>query len=95
MMFQTPPTIFVKVFKARSAEDAAAQLARHARELARAGYVPLSQSWADVPTSATSVRFLGWLGLLFRDDGRLTVTYSYRPDITGPPTARLRVRSDP
>ncbi|MBX3030192.1 MAG: hypothetical protein KF809_08515 [Chloroflexi bacterium] len=88
-----PPAVFVKVFQAGSAEEAGRLAADHATRMARAGYVPLSSSWADGPTSAIAVLLLNWVGFLFRDRGRLTVTYTYRPDVTGPPTARLKASS--
>lgn len=88
-----PPAVFVKVFRAGSAEDAGRLAADHATRMARAGYVPLSSSWAEGSTNAMAVLLLRWVGFLFRDDGRLTVTYAYRPDVTGPPTARLKASS--
>ncbi len=88
-----PRPYVVRTIRAGSEERAERELAVQVPEMARAGYVLATKSWNGGRTSAIAVLFLGWLGFLFGDDGTLTVTWAYRPDLTGPPTRVLRFRS--
>ena len=77
---------------AQQANDA---FATDAQAMARAGYVPLSQSWGSGAASGLAVATFGIAGLGIQGAGVLTVSYSYRPDLTGPPSSPIPLVPDP
>jgi hypothetical protein len=82
----------VRTYKAKNQEAAAQAFQHDAASLAAAGYVPVSQSWAQGTYGCGSflialllciliIGFLIFIGMLFvKPDGTLTVTYQYREE---------------
>jgi hypothetical protein len=73
------PSVAVRSYRARTPEAAAALFAADATSMARAGYVPTSQSWADGKPGVGRVLTLGLMAAVAKPDGTLTVTYARRP----------------
>lgn len=76
--------IEVKDYRAKRPEDATKAFRKDAEKLAKQGYVPVSQSWADGRTGIKRFIMLGGVGsLVFKPAGTLTVTYRLDPAAAG------------
>ncbi len=68
--------VIVRSYKAKRQEEAAREFAKDATALARQGYQPVSQSWAEGRSGCLRVVLLGFVGaLVFKPAGTLSVTY--------------------
>jgi Short C-terminal domain/zinc-ribbon domain len=70
--------IVVWSYPGRTQADAAERFAQHAGEMAKHGYVPTGQSWADGRPGAARVFMVGLFAQSLRPKGYLTVTYQRR-----------------
>lgn len=79
-------TVEIRTYKARTQEDAAKSYTKDASKMARKGYSPVSQSWADGRSGVLRFLMLGGIGaLVFKPKGTLTVTYKLDPAPQGVP----------
>ena len=76
--------VVVFSYPGRTQADAAALFSKHARDLARDGYVPVSQSWAEGRPGVGRVLMIGEAAGMLKPNGFLTVTYSLQERITMP-----------
>ena len=81
-MSQSAP-VQVRTYKGKRQSDAAEAFQKDAIVMAAAGYVPVSQSWAEGRSGCVRMIALGFIGaLVWKPAGTLSVTYQYRPDQT-------------
>jgi hypothetical protein len=74
-MAEKPPVV-VKTYEAKKQADAAKEFAEDAAVMAKQGYRPVSQSWAEGKIGVGRAVALGFASLMFKPAGTLTVTYT-------------------
>jgi hypothetical protein len=73
-----PADVEVRTYRGRDQPAAAALFAADARQMARRGYVPTAQSWADGKPGLGRIVAIGLMSAVAKPNGTLTVTFVRR-----------------